>query len=155
MTVSKRLKKYLKDNKVAFKKFKHPVAFTTQEVAAAQHVPGHQMVKTAVVKIDDKPALAVLPAPRLVNFKKLKKLSGGKKVKLASEDELKAFFPDCELGAMTPLGPLYNLPVYADEAVIQEESILFNAESHTDTVQISGKDFQRLTRPQVGDISGV
>jgi len=36
----KKLKKFLKENKVKFKSIKHSPAYTAQEIAAAAHVPG-------------------------------------------------------------------------------------------------------------------
>ena len=153
MAVSRRLKKFLKDNKVKFKSFKHDEVFTTQEVAASQHVPGNRMVKTVVVKLDGQPALAVVPAPRMIDFAKLKKVAGAKKGELASEKDIHDCIPDCEVGTMTPLGPLYGIPVYADTALSGEKDIFFNAESHTDTLQIAFGDFQRITELTMGDIS--
>jgi Ala-tRNA(Pro) deacylase len=31
--------------------------------------------------------------------------------------EFSSLLPDCELGAMPPLGELYDLPVYVDESL--------------------------------------
>ncbi|GAH46982.1 unnamed protein product, partial [marine sediment metagenome] len=87
MTVSRQLKKFLDDAGVSYKVTKHPEAFTAQEVAAAEHVPGKAMAKVVIVLADKKPVMTVLPASYRVDFKKLKKLLGAKSVGLASEDE--------------------------------------------------------------------
>lgn len=154
MTASKRLTAYLRKNKISYKTAKHASAVTTQEVAAAQHVPGHMMVKSVVAKIDGKPALAVVQAPQMVNFSKLKAAAGAKKAELATEKEIAAWIPECEVGAMTPLGPLYGLPVYADASLEGEANIVFNAESHTDTVRIAFRDFRRAVKPVLAKIAG-
>jgi len=154
MTASKRLTSYLRKNKIPYQTFRHPAAVTTQEVAAAQHVPGRMMVKSVVAKIDGRPVLAVVQAPQMVNFAKLKKAAKAKKAELATEKEIEAWIPECEIGAMTPLGPLYGLPVYADRSLAGEKAIIFNAETHTDTARIAFADFQRAAQPVLVDIAG-
>jgi len=154
MPASKRLTAYLRKNKIPYKTAKHPAAVTTQEVAAAQHIPGRMMVKSVVAKVDGKPVLAVVQAPQMVNFQKLKKAAKAKKAELASEKEIEAWIPECEVGAMSPLGPLYGLPVYADASLEKEKAIVFNAETHTDTARIAFKDFRRAVKPVLKDIAG-
>jgi Ala-tRNA(Pro) deacylase len=60
-----------------------------------------------------------------------------------------ALFPDCELGAMPPLGSLYNLPVFVDESLAADEAIVFNAGTHRDAIRMLYDDFVRLTKPRV------
>jgi Ala-tRNA(Pro) deacylase len=52
-----------------------------------------------IVKIDDKMAMAVLPASYKVNFDLLKKAAGASKVELANEQEFRGMFPESEVGA--------------------------------------------------------
>ena len=58
-----RLKKFLEDNDVRFVTIKHSPAFTAQEIAALAHVPGKELAKTVMVKLDGAMAMVVLPAP--------------------------------------------------------------------------------------------
>jgi len=57
-----------------------------------------------MVKINDKMAMAVLPASHKVNFDRLKKAAGASKVQLDSEQEFRDMFPESEVGAMPPFG---------------------------------------------------
>jgi Ala-tRNA(Pro) deacylase len=68
---------------------------------------------------------------------------------LATEKEFAALFPDSELGAMPPFGNLYNLPVYVDTSLTEDEEIVFNAGTHVDTIRIKYKDFVKLVQPKV------
>ena len=52
MTISPKLKKFLEDEGVEFDVLQHSQAFTAQEIAGAQHVPGKTMVKSVIVKFD-------------------------------------------------------------------------------------------------------
>lgn len=152
MTVSKRLKEFLDANKVSYKVMTHKVAYTAQEVAAAQEVTGWQVAKTVVCNCDGKYALLVLQAPVMVDFNRLKKALGCKQAKLASEMEMEKLFPGIELGAESPFGNLYDLPVYVDKGLADMSEIVFNAGSHTETMRIKYEDYARLVGPKVVEI---
>jgi Ala-tRNA(Pro) deacylase len=148
-----KLREYLESNDVQYKVIEHALTYTAQETAASAHVPGKQLAKTVMIKIDDRMAMVVIPAPHRVNFDRLKKYIGAEKVELASEREFKEMFPDCEPGAMPPFGNLYGLEVYAAESLADEMEIAFCAGSHTESILLQFKDFERLVEPKIFDIS--
>jgi Ala-tRNA(Pro) deacylase len=152
MSTSK-LKEYLEANGVQYKVIEHSLAYTAQEIAASAHVPGKQLAKTVMIKIDDRMAMAVLPAPHRVNFERLKEYTSANQVELANEREFKEMFPDCEPGAMPPFGNLYGMEVYAAESLADEIEIAFCAGSHTELIRLPFKDFERLVKPKIFDIS--
>jgi len=65
---------------------------------------------------------------------------------------MESIFPGVELGAESPLGNLYNLPVYVDKGLSQMSEIVFNAGTHTETVRMKYDDFARLADPRVIEI---
>jgi Ala-tRNA(Pro) deacylase len=153
MAIPREIVSYLKKNKIRYKGLKHEVAYTAQEIAAAQHVSGEQVAKTVLIKTDKKERkfiLAVLPATYLIDFGKLKKLAKVKKASLAKEEDMSRLFPQIEAGAMPPLSRLYNLEIYADKSLGLGTEIIFNAGTHTDMLKIRYKDFEKLNRPTVG-----
>jgi Ala-tRNA(Pro) deacylase len=147
-----RLKQYLDSNAIRYVNVTHSLAYTAQEIASIAHVPGRDLAKTVMVFVDDKLAMAVLPANRHVSLGRLQALTGAKTIRLASEAEFRAAFPDCETGAMPPFGNLYDLPVYVDLSVRHEE-IIFNAGTHRELVRMAYADFARLVKPLVGDFA--
>jgi Ala-tRNA(Pro) deacylase len=80
------------------------LAYTAQEVAQTQHVPGREMAKTIILKTDLQFAIVVLPAVMKINMKTLRDELPFAHVELATEKELAELFPDSELGAMAPFG---------------------------------------------------
>jgi Ala-tRNA(Pro) deacylase len=94
-------------------------------------------------------ATAVLPASHRVDFDQLKKAIGAKRVELATEQEFKDLFPECEIGAMPPFGNLYGMQVFVAESLAEAEDIAFNAGSHTELIKISYKDFETHVKPKV------
>ncbi len=146
---AQRLKEYLDDNGVKYVAIKHSPAFTAQEVAQTAHIPGDEMAKTVIIRIDGEPAMAVLPASYLVDFESLKSAIGASSVSLATESEFRSLFPECELGAMPPFGNLYGIDVYVAERLASDEMIAFNACSHHEVYRLAYKDFARLVQPKV------
>ena len=154
MAIAKRLKDYLKSNKVKFKALKHKAVYTAQEIAAQQHIPGKEFIKTVMVKLNkDKFFMMALPASYRIDFKKLKTAAGAKKVELANEKEFKGFFPDCEIGAMPLFGNLYNMPVVVDKTVEEDKIIVFSAGNHKETIMMRYSDFKDLVKPKVASFS--
>ncbi len=153
MTDDTRLTDYLKKQGVRFQTQHHAQAFTAQEIAASEHIPGKMLAKVVMLTDGVELAMAVVPAPEHVDLKKAQAAIGNKNVRLAEEREFAPRFPDCEVGAMPPFGNLYNVPVYVDNALTEDETIVFNAGSHTDTVSLSYGDFERLAKPSVADLA--
>lgn len=148
-----RLKKYLEENDVRFETITHAQAFTAQEVAALAHVPGKDVAKTVMVWLDGRMAMVVLQAPDHVSVKRLKDFSGARDVELATEEEFSGAFPRCEVGAMPPFGNLWEMDVFVDQHLREDEEIVFNAGTHTELVKLSYGDFERLVKPVVGNLS--
>ena len=148
-----RLKKYLEENHVRFVTISHSPAFTAQEIAALAHVPGKELAKTVMVKLDGTMAMVVLPAPDHVSANRLKEFSGAQDVELASEEEFADIFPHCEVGAMPPFGNLWDMEVFVDQRLREDEQIVFNAGNHTELVRLSYGEFERLVKPTIGFLS--
>ena len=148
MPVSK-IKDFLDSQNMKYVTIRHSPAYTSQEVAASSHIPGKELAKTVIVKIDDKMTMVVLPASFQIDFDFLKDATGANTVNLAAEHEFKDMFPGCEIGAMPPFGNLYGIEVYVAESLTVEKEIAFNAGSHTELIKMAYKDFERAVKPKV------
>ena len=149
----KALRKFLDDAGVRYVSIAHSTAYTAQEIAASAHIPGKEMAKTVMVRIDGAMAMAVLAASDKVDFELLKAAAGAGEAELASELEFKDVFPGCEIGAMPPFGNLYDMDVYVEEQLADDEEIVFNAGSHTELIRLLYADFARLVQPTVAAFS--
>ena len=149
----KKLLEFLDTNKIKYVSISHSTAFTAQELAAISHIPGKEIAKTVIIKIDGKMAMAVLPGSYKIDFNELKGVLGAKEVRLAYEVEFKDKFPDCEVGAMPPFGNLYGLPVYVAKSLSDDEEIAFNGCSHKELIKMKYKDFERLAKPHILEFS--
>jgi Ala-tRNA(Pro) deacylase len=147
------LETYLRDNKVPYQVQHHAVAYTAQEVAAAEHVPGRMLAKVVMLLADDKLCMFVLPAPARVDLDKAAAALSAKEVRLAQEDQFADRFPGCEVGAMPPFGNLYGVPLYVDKSLAEDDTIVFEAGTHTDTMSMKYADFERLASPTMAEFA--
>src|SRR5581483_5170143 len=148
-----KLKQFLDRERVKYVIITHSPAFTAQEIASAAHVPGKELAKTVVVHLNGKTALAVLPANQKVILEDLREAAGVDQARFATEDEFKRLFPDCETGAMPPLGNLYGIDVYAATTLAKDKEIAFNAGSHTELIKMAYEDFARLAKPKLASFT--
>lgn len=146
-----RLKAYFLEEGVPYELHEHPVAYTAQEVAAAEHVSGYELAKVVVVRAGARLVLTVVPAPHRVDLDKVAELLGVEEAELAREEEFASLFPDCEAGAMPPLGNLYGVDVWVDRALSERPRITFTGCDHRHTFRIDYQNFQRLAEPRLGE----
>lgn len=149
----KKLKEFLDNEQVKYKTIRHSRAYTSQEIAERAGIPGNKIAKTVMVKVDGKMAMAVLPGPEHVDLSLLKGVAGATTVSLASEAEFEKYFPQCEIGAMPPFGNLYDMDVYVEESLVENDVMVFNAGSHVELIEMSIEDFSRLVKPVLGRLS--
>ena len=148
MPILQKLKAVLDAAKVSYEVYNHPLAYTTQEIAALQHVSGKKMAKVVMLEADDLLVMGVIPGSRKINLEIAKTSLGAKTIRLAAEEEFLARFPECEIGAMPPFGNLFGVRVFVDPTLEKDEYIYFNAGNHIQTVRLKYKDFARLVQPQ-------
>jgi Ala-tRNA(Pro) deacylase len=150
------VEKFLKDQAVPFEMLSHRPAYTASRTAESLHVPGANFAKSVVLKVNDRPVLAVLPASRSVNMPNAEKALGADHIVLADEEEMATLFPDCELGAVPPFGSQYGLETIVDDQLTEDEHIVFDGNTHDRAVYMRYSDFEKLEHPRIAQLtSGV
>jgi prolyl-tRNA editing enzyme YbaK/EbsC (Cys-tRNA(Pro) deacylase) len=81
---------------------------------------------------------------------RVKALFGFTDLRFATEMEVADITGDVKPGGVPPLGMLFGLPVYVEEALLAHEKIVFNAGDRRFSVAMLTSDFERLTRPTRG-----
>ena len=152
MNIPTRLLEFLNEHLVGYQVLHHPEAFTAQELAAIENVKGRNHAKVVMVKMNDQPGMAVLPADHRIDLEKLDRATG-KKCLLATEAEFKGLFTDCAVGTMPPFGNLYGLSTYVDQSLTHDDYIVFEAGTHSDAVRMSYADYERLAKPEVAEFA--
>ncbi len=138
---------------IPFEELHHPEAYTAQEVAKCEHVSGHRVAKVVVVMADGLPVELILPASRHVNLDRVRTVLHAHEIRLATEEEMKKYFPDCQVGATPALRHWKGVDVLMDSSLTIEGKILFQAGTHADAVRLNFRDWYDLVRPRVAAFS--
>lgn len=151
MAIPNSISRYLERSGVTYQVIEHPLAYTAQEEAAVTHVPEREWAKTVVCLVDNQPTLAVVSADQQVDLDRLRGALNAQWLRLATEPELQTLYPDCEIGAMPPFGPLYRQPVVVDSVLTSDPEIVFNGGSHKEAIRMHYHDFEALVKPTVAE----
>lgn len=145
---------HLKKRGLSFEEVAHEQAYTTIDEAKALGIAADEVVKTVVLKTASGHALAVVPGPRRLNMKLVRRALEDNHARLATEEDLEREFPGYELGALPPLGSLLGIPVYVDPEVLGHETVVFAAGSQTESVKIRTEDLFRQEQVNVVQLTG-
>ena len=155
MSIPTKIREFLDLHKIAYQFCTHSPAYTAQGLAHVQHVSGKELAKVVMVVVKGRMLMTVLPGSHRVEIEQLDRLLNTQNSRLATEEEFKDLFPDCEVGAMPPFGNLYNLEVWADSELEKHPTITFNAGTHVETIKMNYADFHRLVAPRTGSFSAL
>lgn len=145
-----KLDDFLNSRDVPFEKMQHKPAFTAHRIARVLHVPGNEVAKTVLLRVDDHHVLVVLPSIHQVDLERVRRELQAERVVMASEQEMAELFPDCEPGAIPPFGSLYHLTTLVDESLAEDDDIIFEANTHQQAIRMSYRDFQEQEHPRIG-----
>ncbi|MGE5177208.1 MAG: aminoacyl-tRNA deacylase [Hyphomicrobiales bacterium] len=152
MAINQRLSELIRQRGGAVEILPHREVFTAQEVAHTSRISGRNLAKVIVLRdAGGSYLMAVVPAHEHVDLDELATITGRRGLALANEEELRRLFPDCELGAMPPIGHLYGMPMYVDPC-LAEHDICFQAGNHHEVVRASYRTFVRLASPFEADV---
>jgi len=147
------IKDFLDEKGVNYEVMHHEPAYTAQEVAQSQHVPGRMMAKSVVVKCGGEYIMCIVPATHHVDFLKICAACGEQHAELASEEELADLFPECEIGAEPPFTLGHHISLIADDSLEVDEEIVFNAGTHRDTIKMRYEDWKLVAHPQIASVA--
>lgn len=121
----------------------HEPAFTALETAREEGVDPVTFAKVIAVTADGgRLALMVLDAVDRLDMHKARRVLGGG-VRLLTEPELASLSPDCQVGAIPAIGPLYDIPTYADIAMRDVRQVSFKAGTHNHDVRLERRAWER------------
>ena len=138
---------YLSNRKIPFDKIEHAPTYTAQTLAQAVHVAGQEVAKTVLLSVDNEHMVAVLPATHQIDLLTVAAFLGAKRVDLADEDEVGQRFSDCELGVIPPFASKYGLRTLVDRALLEDEHIVFEGNTHHEAIRMRCDDYVAVEDP--------
>ena len=143
MAISKTLQRYLDGQGIQFDLMPHKHTFNSSSTAEAAHIPGDSLAKAVLLEDQQGYLMAVIPSTHRLNLAMLRNTMH-RPLELATEGELTELFPDCELGAVPPVGSAFGLDSVVDQSLLNRPEIWFEAGDHEDVVHLSGGQFKNL-----------
>jgi Ala-tRNA(Pro) deacylase len=143
----------LDDAGVEYELLPHPHTETAAAEAEALGLDARDVAKTLVVSTPGGYVRAVLPASERLDLRKLREhAEGGKRIHLASEEDLQRDYPGFELGAVPPFGGRSDF-VLVDARLAERDRVVLEAGSHEQSVRLRTADLLELTRARVVDLA--
>jgi Ala-tRNA(Pro) deacylase len=145
-------RRFLEEHDVPHRVIEHPPTYTAEADARASHLPLEQTAKSVVVNCGEIDALAVIPAARRLDLHKLAVAIGGTPTALADEAEMARAFPDYEVGAEPPIGPLVNAPVVIDKSLLGHDEVVCAGGDHRHSLLLDPLQLARVSDATVAEI---
>src|SRR3954470_24103729 len=143
------LQSYLDEQGVKYRLSHHDATYTSQDLAAIEHIPGRKVIKPVVVRADGQWVMCALPACYRVDVGELRDQLRCDDVMLAEEQMLQRRFPECERGAEPPIGKLFGMPTLMDESLVCDDIVTFQAGTHTDSVTMPLMEYRRISNAEI------
>ena len=132
----------LKD--VSYKLIEHNPTLTSQESAKERNEDISIGGKAILLKVDSSFRLFVLSAALRIDSAAIKKEFHAKKIRFATDDELNEITGLIK-GSVPPFGDLFNLELYVDESIKNNDKIAFNAGSLTKSIIMNTNDYFNIS----------
>lgn len=145
MGIALTLHEYFHDHSIDYEVMIHERTSSSLRTARASHVPSDCLAKGVVLTREGGYVMAVLPASCSVKLDAIEQMLHCP-VKLATEDEVSSLFPDCELGAVPPIGAAYALECVVDDTLEHQADIYLEGGDHRSLVHLRGAQFDDLMR---------
>jgi prolyl-tRNA editing enzyme YbaK/EbsC (Cys-tRNA(Pro) deacylase) len=148
----------LDQKNIWYEVFEHEPVRTSEEAAEAR--PRYELkqgTKALILRVKRSGekffVMVVVPGNLRFENKKVKDLLGSQDIRFAFEEEVSKITDGIKLGGLPPFGNLFNLNVYADPKVFNNEVIVFNAGDKRVSLAMKSSDYQELVHPQVADLT--
>jgi len=143
MTIAATVKSYIEGRGVAYEVIAHPASGSSHETAEAAHVDEAHIAKGVILKDSAGAVMAVVPGNAWVNLSAICRELDREMV-VAEEKDAAAYFPDCDPGAIPPLGPAYGMETLMDKALSSLAYVYLESGDHRSLIKIGGDALPNL-----------
>ena len=150
--VFSKIRDVLNNEKIEYEVVENKPVFTSKEAAEVRGTELKQGTKALICKTEEGFIQAVVSGAKELDIMKLQQLTLFKKIEMANAKEVRQA-TGCNIGSVPPFGNLFNLKVYFDKSVVENEVVAFNAGSHTRSIKMKAKDLVRVVNPVIGEFS--
>ena len=138
-----------------YERFLHEPVRTSEEAAQVRESYTLRQGTKALIVKGKKPLeekrffMIVVPGDKQFDKKKLRDAAGYTDVRFASPEEVAKITGGVLPGGVPPWGNLFNLQVFADRTILENEKVIFNAGDRRVSIAMLSKDLFFLVKPNV------
>lgn len=137
---------------IEYELIQHEAVTTSEQAAEVRGDELKQGAKALVMRTKEGTFfMTVISAASKLDSKKIRTAMGTKKTKFADKEDLKKL-TGLEPGAVPPFGNLFQLKTIVDKRLLENEIVVFNAGSHTNSIRLKSKDLMRCIPAQIEDV---
>jgi aspartyl-tRNA synthetase len=137
---------------VAFTAYEHEPVHTSADASKVRATALHMGVKALVMYADEAPIMVAVSADRKVDMKAFKKQFNVRDLRMATPEEVTKV-TSVTIGAVPPFGHIFGIPLYMDEAVRENETVVFNAGLHHKSMSLLQTEYENVAKPVIGSYS--
>jgi Ala-tRNA(Pro) deacylase len=143
MSLSATLQHYLEQHGISYELVPHRHTESSMNAASVAHIPAAKIAKPVILEDEKGYLMAVVPAHHHVKISEVNKILG-RKMGLATEQELGSLFSDCEEGAIPPVGQAYGLETIVDNCLGECPDLYLEAGDHEDFIHLQSASYLKL-----------
>lgn len=151
MAIPARILKHLEKCDIAHDVLPHRKVFTAFDLAQTLGEELSAVAKSVLVRAGRDLVLVSIPADARIDFDRLKKVTGAKKVSLASEDAIAQL--KIKEGTTPPFASLYGVRCVLDSGLAKCRRIVCRAGSYTESLRCDVQDFIDAEAPVVAKVT--
>lgn len=162
MAISKKIIKYLDDNKYKYEVIQHRTTYTAWDTAQTEHVKPQEVAKSLVLKADKDWIVAVIPSNKNLDKKKLlkvinterkkKKEKSVKKIEFAKEPWMKKNVGG-KVGATPPFSGILKTDIYIDKSLLNSIKVYLGSGEYDASIRVSAKEYLKKENPIIGSFN--
>ncbi len=148
-SISKEIRNILDASKVEYKFHEHEPTPTSEDSAKVRGTKIEEGAKALILKTKKtgKNIMAVVRGDKKLDTKALKS-EIGEEVEFENPDVIFEKY-GVKIGGVPPFGMLFEMPIYMDESILENENVAFNAGLQTCSITMKSKDLKRILNPIV------
>jgi prolyl-tRNA editing enzyme YbaK/EbsC (Cys-tRNA(Pro) deacylase) len=152
------IKRILTNSGYWFETFEHEPVRTSEEASRVRTGYTIDQGAKALITRVKKPGVGklfvmfVVQGSKKFDTAKIKEQFGLSDIRFATEEEVLKITNGVLLGGVPPFGNLFNLSIYVDRGLLQQEKIIFNAGDKSFSIGMKSTDYADLVNPIIGDI---
>jgi Ala-tRNA(Pro) deacylase len=144
MSIPSRLSDYLDQRGTHYEVCAHAQSRSSAETARTAHVLPQQLAKSVVLEDEQGCVMAVLPSDKSVMLHRVAEMLGRKELHLSDENRIASMFPECDRGAVPPVGMAWGIETVVDDELEANDTVYLEAGDHERLLRLSREQFHAL-----------